>query len=137
MIEIVPLTLEHLIHLPTPDGVDPRAYFIPGSVAECVIVDGVPVFAGGLVNLQWHRAEAWIIPTPFLHSNLRWCLSLMSERIRQMADDQGFTRVQAVCPSGISNHLFRHLGFSFEGTLRSFGPHGETCDMFALISEAR
>lgn len=133
--EIVPLTYAHLIHLPLPDGLDPRAYFMAGSAAFCVLEAGKPVLAGGVVNLQWGRGEAWILPTPYFHSNLKTCVWLFRAFIPYIAAEFGFRRVQATCPTGISRHLFEHLGFSFEGTMAHFGPAGEPCDMYCRIFE--
>ena len=52
-----------------------------------------------------------------------------------MAKVKGFQRVQAVCNTGKSVSLFRHLGFAYEGTLRHFGPSGEMCDIYSRIFE--
>lgn len=133
--EVVPLTAEHLEKLPLPRGLDRRAYFSEGSASFCVLADGQAVFAGGVVNLQWGRGEAWILPTPFFRSNLKTCLWTMREFIPYIAGEYGFHRVQATCLKGISASLFRHLGFAFEGTMRKFGPNGETCDMWARFFE--
>lgn len=135
MIEVAPLTLAHLDHLPLPAGLDQRAYFTPGSVACCVLKDGAPVFAGGIVNLMWNRGEAWILRTPFLLSHPKTCVRLMREFIPAMAADYGFVRVQATCIKGVSAKLFRHLGFDYEARLAKFGPNGETCDMYSRIFE--
>lgn len=136
-VEITPLTTEHLDALPLPPGLDRRAYFSEGSVAHCVLVDGTPVFAGGIVNLQWNRGEAWIVPTPFLRSHLLTCVRSMRDFLPQMAQSRKFARVQATCIEGVSASLFRHLGFAYEGTLRKFGPRGETCDLYCRIFEVR
>lgn len=72
-IDIVPLTAAHLEILPLPEGLDRRSYFSKGSAAYCVLADGVPVLAGGVVNLKWRRGEAWILPTPFFRSHLKTC----------------------------------------------------------------
>lgn len=134
-VEIVPLTLTHLSRLPLPPGLDRRAYFTSGSIARCVLVGGEPKFAGGIVNLMWGRGEAWILPTPFFYSHLKSCYRIIRDAIPHMAFRGKFARVQATCIAGRSGNLFRHLGFDYEGTLRSFGPNGETCDMYARVFE--
>jgi len=111
------------------------AYFSRGSVSLCLLVDGEPVFAGGIVNMQWHRGEAWILPTPFFRLHLKTCLRELLRRLPRLAADGGFVRVQATCVKGISASLIEHLGFSREGTMRKFGPNGEICDMYARIFE--
>lgn len=133
--EIVRLTNEHLDKLPLPEGLDRRAYFSKGSAAFCVLVDGEPVFAGGVVNLQWKRGEAWILPTPYFRSHFKSCYFILKSFLPFVADEFGFQRVQATCLTGASASLFQHLGFGFEGTMAKFGPAGETCDMWSRIFE--
>ena len=67
--EVVTLQVEHLkkmLVLPTTGPVTSetleKSYFSYGSIAYCLLDDGEPVFAGGIVNLQWNRGEAWLIP---------------------------------------------------------------------------
>ena len=110
-----------------------RAYFSEGSVACCLLADGEPVFAGGIVNLQWGRGEAWIVPTPFFKRHLKTCFSIIKKFLPKMAVTWGFRRVQAVCFGGVSGNLFSHLGFKYEGKLSCFGPSGEDCSMYARI----
>lgn len=131
--EIVPLNPEHLDHLALPEGLDRRAYFSPGSSGLCLLEEGKPVFAGGIVNLQWRRGEAWILPTPFFHSHLRLCLRALGEHLPRIASSHGLVRVQATCVGMVSGRLFRALGFEYEGNLRMFGPNGETCQMWSRI----
>ena len=110
-----------------------KAYFSPGSQALCLLVEGRPVFAGGIVNLEWHRGEAWLLPTPYFRTHIKSCFRLMQEWLPKMAEWGGFVRVQATCPEESSEILFRHLGFEYEATLKHFGPCGETCSMFARL----
>ena len=133
MYEIVLLDPRHLDHLPLPAGLDRRAYFSKGSVGLCLILDDAPVFAGGLVNLEWNRAEAWMLPTPFFRSHVKFCLRELRDYLPVLARQGGFVRVQASCIEGISARLFQHLGFEYEGTLRKWGPKGETCTMHSRI----
>lgn len=134
-IMVVPLTGEHLDALPLPAGLDRRAYFTPGSMSCCILADGEPVFAGGIVNMDWKRGEAWIIPTPFFRDNLLICWREMRTVLPYLAEGWKFRRVQATCLKGASASLFRNLGFKFEGTLSSFGPNGEECDMYSRVFE--
>jgi hypothetical protein len=137
MIEIVELTNEHLDKLL--QGAPPEllavrhAYFSPGSAACCLLRDGEPVFAGGIVNLEWHRGEAWILPTRFFREHIKTCLRALAYFLPILARNSGFVRVQATCVRGCSARLFDHLGFTYEGTMKSFGPKGETCSMYARI----
>lgn len=138
--QIVPLNSEYLNTLieGRPDLIAAqlhRSYFSQGSIALCLLSEGVPVFAGGIVNLQWNRGEAWILPTPWFRSHLKTGLRFMRGCLPRMAVDGNFVRVQATCIEGVSAKLFRNLGFFYEGTLAKFGPHGETCRMYSRIFE--
>ena len=141
MYEIVALNPEHLDKLL--NGAEPallaaqlaKSYFSPGSVSLCLIVDGKPVFAGGIVNLHWHRGEAWLLPTRFFRDNLLTCVRAMKAKLPLLVSVGEFQRVQATCPCGASERLFRNLGFMFEGQMKKFGPNGETCSMYARIFE--
>jgi len=140
MTEIVPLTPEYLDKLleGAPDLMAAqlsRSYFSPGSSSLCLLNDGEPVFAGGIVNLQWNRGEAWIIPTHFFRSHAKLCLRSLKEYLPKMAQECGFIRVQATCIKGVSDRIFPFLGFAYEGTLKKFGPHQETCTMWSRIME--
>jgi hypothetical protein len=139
--EVVPLTpddLQKLLAEVSPElraAIDARAYFSPGSVAFCLKADGNPAFCGGVVNMEWRRAEAWLLPTLFFRTRLLTSMRAMRECLPDLAARGHFIRVQAVCAEGISGKLFRHLGFDYEGTLRKFGPGGETCDLYARVFE--
>jgi hypothetical protein len=138
--ELVDLNIEHLETLLSgaPELLHhqlQRAYFSPGSVACCLLVEGEPVFAGGIVNLQWGRGEVWILPTPFFKSHVKTCFRKMRERLPKMVEDGRFVRIQATCVKGTSAAWLRVFEFVFEGTLKKFGPNGETCDMYARIFE--
>lgn len=123
-----------------------RAYFSPGSAAYCLLLDGKPVFAGGIVNQEWHRGEAWILPTPFFRQHAKTCFGIIKRKLLEIAAEKvvddlytktpglrisRFVRVQAVAADGVSIALFEHLGFEYEGTLKHFGPLGETCRLYA------
>lgn len=110
-----------------------KAYFSDGSIAYCLIANGEPVFAGGVVNLGWDRGEAWILPTKFFREHLRICFKNMIGALPKMAQLGHFKRLQATCAIMLSTNLFDHLGFIYEGTMQHFGPHGETCHMYARL----
>ena len=142
MTKIVPLEKEHLESLMarsvfpvalTPDLT--RAYFSPGSVAYCLLENGEPVLAGGIVNLGWNRGEAWLIPTKFLHDHLKFCLVLINRLLPEMAEEYGFVRVQATCINDPSGKFAKGRGFEYEGFLKKFGPNGEGCYMYSRIFE--
>lgn len=110
-----------------------QAYFSTGSISYCLLADDIPVFAGGIVNMKWGRGEVWMLPTPFFFSHIRACYKRMQYTIPMMAKEGSFRRVQATCADTVSTLLFKHLGFKYEGTLGKFGPHGESCHMYARL----
>jgi hypothetical protein len=143
-LEVVDLTIEHLKKLavdylvhastgPVTLEILEKSYFSAGSVAYCLLSDGEPVFACGIVNLQWSRGEGWILPTPFFKRHVKTCYRIFKKMLPEMALRNHFRRVQAVCAVGFPETLFPHLGFEYEGTLKCFGPFGEQCRMYARI----
>ena len=132
---LVPLSHEHLDRLGDISHELRQSYFSDGSISYCLLADGQPVFAGGIVNLQWHRGEAWILPTPWFHTHIKTCYKYMVRALPTLAALGHFRRVQATCSISVSPLLFRHLGFYSEGILNAFGPNGETCHMYARLFE--
>jgi hypothetical protein len=110
-----------------------RAYFSPGSVSRCLTVDDIAVFAGGVVNMQWKRGEAWMLPTPWFKQHVKTSLRAMRDMLPQMVAEGGYKRVQVTCATHVSVLLFKHLGFAYEGMLCAFGPNGETCYMYSRL----
>jgi len=141
-LEFVKLEINHLkklIVLPSTGPVTPKtleeSYFSKGSIAYCLLDGTEPVFACGIVNLQWGRGEVWIIPNEFFRNHQKTCLRIFRKMLPQVAKDHKFRRVQAVCAVDQPETLFRHMGFECEGTLKSFGPFGESCRMYAKVFE--
>ena len=133
VLQVVPLTPDRLDKIARVTLDMERAYFSPGSVAYCLLADGEPVLAGGVVNLLWHRGEAWLLATDWFRAHVKWCLRHMFRAIPLAAVQGGFRRIQATCPTSQSITLFIHLGFHYEGVMSRFGPNGETCFMYARI----
>lgn len=140
--QIERLNLEHLAVLlyghPMRADLE-RSYLSQGSVGYCLVVDGLPVFAGGVVNMQWHRGEAWILPNQFFRNNIRVCYKYLRDLLPVLFVEGGFKRIQATCSITTSTLLFKHLGFEPEGVMKHFGPNldrdpnGETCHMYAKV----
>ncbi len=131
--KVTPLSHEYLTILGVRDIDLRRAYFSPGSVSYCLLADNKPVFAGGVVNMQWKRGEAWILPTSWFHKHKLVCLRYMARMLPCLAIEGSFKRIQATCIVNISTTLFDWLGFKYEGTLAAFGPNSETCHLYAKV----
>ena len=134
---VVSLQPEHICQivkgLVKPEGISieemMQAYFSEGSVSYCLMIDGVPVAAAGIMNLGWNRGEAWLLHSPPFRKSL---FGLMREMLPRLARINGFRRLQATCFTR-SSTLFEHLGFEREATLKAFGPNGETAEMYSRI----
>ena len=137
VVDLRPWHLEKLIVLPPAGPVTmetlERSYFSEGSAAYCLLSKDDPVFAGGIVNLQWHRGEIWMTPNLFFHRHVKTCFKLMKNMLPGFVARGHFKRVQLVCSGKVPEGLFLHLGFEYEGTLKSFGPAGEECRMYARV----
>jgi hypothetical protein len=110
-----------------------QSYLSAGSVAYCLLENGEPVFAAGVVNMQWRRGEAWMLPTPFYHKHTLICLRYMYRLMPILSIEGNFRRIQATCVINVSTTLFDWLKFKYEGTLASFGPNGEQCHVYARL----
>ena len=108
-------------------------YLSAGSVSYCLLENDEPVFAGGVVNMQWKRGEAWILPTPFFRKHIKMCFKYLRDILPVLSIEGNFRRIQATCAINISTLLFDHLGFKYEGTLANFGPNGEKCHVYARL----
>ena len=136
-LKVEPLTREHIDYLDWPRGAigeeQKKAYLSYGSVGYCLLSEGVPVFAGGIVNLGWRRGEAWILPTKFFRTHIIKCYRYVRDLLPVLSVEGSFRRVQATCATTVSTLLFEHLKFRHEGVLEAFGPNGETCHMYAKV----
>ena len=134
-IKIVPLRLEYLIKTWDTSVEQRKSYFSDGSVAYCLLVDDIPVIAGGIVNMQWKRGEAWMLSTPFFRKHLRFSFCCARNTLVKAAKEGNFKRVQATCVTAAtpSLSLFKHLNFTREGIMKSSGPNGEDCFLYARL----
>ena len=146
--EIVSLTARHVREIlarnlsegaKMVEGVSPddmiKSYLSAGRAAYCVVDRAVPVLAGGIINLQWRRGEAWILSTSLARDHGRAILKMIKDTLPKLAVMYGYRRVQAT--SVLDNaRLFSILGFELEAPeLRYFGPAGETARLYARFFE--
>jgi hypothetical protein len=109
-----------------------RAYFSPGSTAYCLVIQKVPIVAGGIINFGWNRGEAWLLTSSLFYQYRKTSFKAIKQMFPGLAAIGKFRRVQAVCWNG-SEILFQHLGFKKEATLEAYGPNGQTCDIYARL----
>jgi hypothetical protein len=142
--EIVPLQECHLkeilsrnescgIHVPPGLTVASllEAYMSPGSIATCFLLDGKPAAIGGVINLQWHRGEAWLLVAQDMRKHFRAILRTSGELLQAYAELLKLHRLQAVSYWNESRKLLTLFGFNPEGTLKRYGPQGEPAVMYA------
>ena len=108
------------------------AYLSQGSTAYCLKIDGIPAAAGGIINLNWHRGEAWLLHSSQFDGHVKTVLKLMRQLLPEIAQRGNFRRVQATC-FGVPTALLKHLGFEPEGIMQRFGPNGEPAMMLARM----
>ena len=140
--ELVPLTIDHIRYIVEKNRADKfnaipdsfsaetlaKSYFSKGSVSFWLVNDE-PIMAYGIVNLDWHRGEAWIMHTNLFRKYFKTSLKTLKEELPKVAVNNGFRRVQAT--SFIANeNLFEFLDFEHEATLRLFGPEGQTGEIY-------
>ena len=104
--KIVPLDSYYLQKMGVTDKQVKLAYLSPGSVSYCLLADGEPVFAGGVVDMKWKRGEAWMLPTQFFRDHVKTCFRYMKDMLPLMALNGNFKRIQATCAITISTALF-------------------------------
>lgn len=109
------------------------AYLSPGSIAVTMLAHGSPVACGGIINVGWHRGEAFVLSSSQSWAYRKSMVKEMMRRIPEMAITGGFCRVQATCFSAGREKFFRALGFELEGNLKRFGPNGEDADVYACL----
>lgn len=134
--KVVHLSPEHLSKFGVAtDSEQAMAYFSDGSLAYCLLGNGEPVIAGGVVSMHWKRGEAWLLTTNLFYKHVRVCYKFIRDIIPYMSVEGNFKRIQATCDINkcASYRMFEHLKFQHEGTLESFGSEGETCFVYARI----
>lgn len=142
--EIVPLQESHIreiiarnklvgVCLPESLSVDElvQVYLFPGSPASCLLVDDKPVAAGGIINLKWHRGEAWLLIAQDARKHFRAIIRLTKELLTTYAKSSDFHRIQATSYWNESRRLLTMFGFTPEGILKHYGPQGESAVIYA------
>lgn len=139
MIEIVKLTPDLLRAIdPQPMqstlGEDHVSALGQAGDAYCVLVDGVPVAAGGLVELWEGRAHAWAL----LGKQAKHHLLPITRAIRKRLASVPFRRIEMAVDAGFPQaiHWADMLGFECETPepMRAYSPDGRACYLFARVT---
>ena len=103
--------------------------------AYTMIIDDQLVACGGVTLLGWRRGEAWILLSPLFSKYPKSTYVTVKASLDGMIEDNNLRRVQAIVNPEFPAHsrFLKHLGFEYEGTLRSYGINAEDLFMFGRI----
>ena len=138
--EIVPAKFEHLkelISLPynaaltwllTPKSKEN----IESPHAKSILLDGKPIFVGGIVPYWGNRGEAWAVLSPGYPQHFY----AMHKKIKKHFESCPFRRIEATveCEFENGHRWIRALGFTLEAPrLKLYFPDGKDASRYALI----
>jgi len=99
-----------------------------------VTCKGETVFCGGVQEVMPKVGEAWLI---FSEHGRGYVAALKTAKRLLKYSIKHFRRIQAAADPSIRENprFLKHLGFVYEGTLRSYGLNGEDMGMYSIIRE--
>ena len=97
--------------------------------------DDAIVACCGIVNFQFNRGEAWMIPSYLFPKFAFSVIKLFKSMLPDIARRGKFHRVQATSFDAEHDKYFELLGFKYEGTLLAYGPAGEDVRMYGMVIE--
>jgi len=108
-----------------------------GGPAYTLIIDGEIILSGGVVRIGWNRGEAWALLSILFYKHIRTSFKAIMFKLEEIIFTEKFKRVQATVPPEFTEGIrfLEHLGFDWEGTMRSFGPRNEDMVMFSRICQ--
>ena len=133
-IDIVTLKLSHLRQMGENDAMQNGLRMM--GLGLCVLADGEPVAAGGIVRLWDEVGKAWALHTERSRASaliLRRCHVLAKQQIPLVRHAMGLRRLEAdtLAEPQYCTWLSR-LGFIWEGEMRSY-KDGKTYARFAWV----
>ena len=139
IIDFTPGHLDHVLKHSDTDVFSPEqllaSYQSPGSLSFTIMKDSEIIACCGIVNFQYNRGEAWMIPAYRFRENAFSVLKLFKAMLPTVAAQGGFRRIQATGFNNDQDKYFEILGFEKEGVLKSYGPQGEDVTMYAQVFE--
>lgn len=115
------------------DGDSVAALGVTGD-SYCVLLDGKPIAAGGLVELWKGRAHAWAL----LGKEAKDHLLPITRAIRKHLARVPYKRVEMAVDAGFPQaiHWAFMLGFECETPepMRAYSPEGRACYLFARVT---
>ena len=101
--------------------------------AFTLLLDGEPEACGGIMMRDPGFGECWLVVPRVNHGCTIYRNVL--RKMHELLDVRKFRRLQAFVMADFDNgvKLVQRLGFEKEGSLRQFGPGGETVDIYARV----
>jgi RimJ/RimL family protein N-acetyltransferase len=108
-----------------------------GGPAYTLKISNRIVGSGGLVCMDAHKAEAWLMLSTLFYKHKHIAIRTLLRKFDELIDEYQFKRIQALVPPGFTEgqRFIEWLGFEKEGTLRKFSHENEDMIMFAKIIE--
>lgn len=90
--------------------------------------------AGLMVQVPW-VADGWMIPTDLVRKYPIAFHKVVREAFCQLVSSLQLARVQVAVDASMPSRCawIERMGFTREGLMRKFGPHGEAMYLYALI----
>ena len=114
-----------------------NALLLTKGPAYTIYDDRTPVMAGGIVKLWGGVGEVWLYLSPWFETHHKTAYKAIKQCWSDALKTNYFTRIQTpVCAALPANvRLIEHFGFSWEGTMRKWGPEGHDYHIMALVSD--
>ena len=104
---------------------------IAAGPAYALKVDGITMIMAG-VSIYWKgRAYAWAIVSKLAGSHMK----LITKEVRKFLAQSDIKRIETAvdCRFDAGHRWAKLLGFTYEGTMRSWGPQGDDFDLYSRI----
>lgn len=136
---------EHLLEMDTLDTKDTvgqidaiyqRGLKREGAKAFTAMHEGKIIGCGGIEILWEGVGEGWVVPSIHVADHKRETIEICIKGLKHILDeDAELKRIHALIMTGFppGDRLMEILGFTYEGTLKKYGLHGEDYKMYALV----
>ncbi len=98
-----------------------------------------PVMIGGIDTLRPRTATLWVLGTPDWKRMAAWLARFVRDELVPNCFRAGLHRIEAVVRSdnkqAVGFVAGKILGMTHEGTMRNYGQHGESFELYSLIRE--
>jgi len=142
MIEAQPYKAEHFLELykesvegDVGHAVEYLAHQHEWSPATSIFWDGSLVACAGIMNM-WPKVGAmWSLISKNIPGNGVLAVRSAKERIENVMQDYRRIQVEVLTDSDVSVRFIEFLGFTREGTMKSYGPGGQDYYLYARVND--